>query len=73
MAVTFTNEPLGSNFRHTVKTERGYYVMGKSWIDTTSPRDMMDYDFTNSYQGGVIAANETHANWCAQQTGCHHG
>ena len=50
MPKTFTNEPLGHNWRHTCRV-RGttYYVMGKSWIDTTAPRDMMDYDLTMSW------------------------
>ena len=51
MPRTFTNEPLGDSFRYTVKTEHGHYVMGKSWIDTTCPNDMMDYDFTDTIEG----------------------
>ena len=54
MPKTFTNEPLGKNFRYTVKTERGVYCMGKSWIDTAQPNDMMDYDFTMSLEEGKI-------------------
>lgn len=46
MPRTFTNEPLGHHFRHVVRVEGGAYAMGKSWIDTTSPLDMMDYDHT---------------------------
>jgi len=54
MPRTFTNEPLGKGFRYTVKTERGAYCMGKSWIDTAQPNDMMDYDFTMSIKEGKI-------------------
>lgn len=67
MPRTFTNEPLGNNFRHECRTERGSYVMGKSWIDTTCPSDMMDYDFTQSFAEGVAAANKTRADWCRMQ------
>ena len=52
MPKTFTNEPLGKNFRHSVKVERGVYCMGKSWIDTAQPNDMMDYDFAMSIKDG---------------------
>ena len=52
MTRTFANEPLGKDFRHTVKTENGAYCMGKSWIDTAQPNDMMDYDFTMSIKEG---------------------
>ena len=68
MGVTFTNEPLGNNFRHHVVTENGHYVMGKSWIDTTCPRDMMDYDMTQSMNDAKQAAADTHALWCRLQT-----
>ena len=67
MAKTFTNEPLGENFRYICKTEAGHYVMGKSWIDTTASRDMMSYDFTQSCAEGVAAMNETHAMWASMQ------
>ena len=67
MPKTFTNEPLGSNFRHIVKTERGHYVMGKSWIDTTSSSDMMDYDFTAPTHELKASHAETHAMWCKSQ------
>lgn len=67
MAKTFTNEPLGPGFRHSVKTERGHYIMGGSWIDCTNPRDMMDYDFTTTFADGIKAANEIHQLWCQGQ------
>ena len=52
MPKTFANEPLGKNFRYSVRVERGAYCMGKSWIDTAQPNDMMDYDFTMSIKDG---------------------
>ena len=67
MAKTFTNEPLGKNWRHSVATERGAYIMGKSWIDTTSPSDMMDYDFTDSWRWLTEAHAFTHAMWASLQ------
>lgn len=67
MARTFTNEPLGNNWRHFVPTEVGRYTMGRSWIDTSAPCDMMDYDFTDSFDGLYAAHAESHANWCATQ------
>ena len=67
MAVTCTYEPLGQGFRHSVKTEKGSYVMGKSWIDATCPRDMMDYDFTQSMCDLHESHKNTHALWCALQ------
>lgn len=57
MPRTFTNEPLGRNFWHTVKTSSGFYIMGKSWIDTTQPNDMMDYDSTMSIAEGKAVHN----------------
>lgn len=67
MAKTFTKEPLGDNWRHRVKTERGDYVMGKSWIDTAVPSDMMDYDFTDTFDGAKEAHAETRRMWAAVQ------
>ena len=58
MPKTFTNEPLGPNFRHQVRCERGVYVMGKSWIDTAQPCDMMDYDMTMPIHEGKALQNE---------------
>ena len=41
--------------------------MGKSWIDTTSPSDMMDYDFTDSWRWLTEAHAFTHAMWASLQ------
>lgn len=67
MAVTFNNEPLTKSGWHRVKTERGEYRMAPSWIDTASPRDMMDYDFTQTIQEGRAASADTHMLWCSMQ------
>jgi hypothetical protein len=48
MPVTFCGGALRTPGRHQVRTERGTFIMSGSWIDTTSPSDMMDYDFTAS-------------------------
>lgn len=68
MPRTATNEPLGDNFRYAVKTERGHYVMGKSWIDTATPCDAMDYDHTAPIHDLNRQHAERHAMWCADQT-----
>ena len=46
MARTFCNTGFLLKKRHAVKAERGHYIMSGFWVDTASPRDMMDYDFT---------------------------
>ena len=51
MPKTFCNTPPGSSGRHIAKTELGHYVMSAFWIDTTAPCDMMDYDFTDTFDG----------------------
>lgn len=50
MPRTFCNDALTAAGRQTVKTESMGYIMSGSWIDTTCPNDMMDYDFTASIQ-----------------------
>ena len=67
MAKTFTNEPINMANNHKCKTERGTYMMGPSWIDTTAPSDMTDYDFTMSISDCKQASIETHQLWCQQQ------
>lgn len=67
MAKTFTNEPLGLGFRYSVKTERGHYIMGRSWIDTTSPSDMMDYCQFSSIADLISESVKTHSDWCRNQ------
>lgn len=42
MPTTFCNTPISAD-DYIVKTERGHYRMSPFWIDTTCPRDMMDY------------------------------
>lgn len=46
MPRTFCNDALTTGGRHRVKVRRGEYIMSGSWIDTTAPSDMMDYDCT---------------------------
>lgn len=64
MAKTFCNDALTAPGRHR---SRAGYIMSGSWIDTTAPCDMMDYDFTGSWRDLLAASNETHADWCAGQ------
>jgi len=70
MPKTFTNEPLGNGFRYQVRCERGVYAMGKSWIDTTQPSDMMDYDMTMPIQDGKAMHDEIRLMNIALQS-CH--
>lgn len=48
MAKTFCNTPLNHPHWHRVDVGQCFYLMSAFWIDTTSPCDMMDYDFTMS-------------------------
>jgi hypothetical protein len=61
MARTFCNTPINSPGRHECKTEIGTYLMSPYWIDTTCPSDMMDYDFTDNFDGLKKAHEETRA------------
>ena len=68
MARTFTNEPVGASGRHEVAVGNGRrYLMRPSWIDTTSPCDMMDWDFTDSFEGLRAAHEETRQLWVSDQ------
>ena len=69
MPRTFTNEPLTRKGRHSVKTEAMVYIMGPSWIDTTTPSDMMDYDLTGSIEAGKESRANDFALWAQQQAG----
>ena len=46
MAKTFCNTPVNAPGRHQCDVGGRVYIMSPYWIDTASPRDMMDYDQT---------------------------
>jgi hypothetical protein len=66
MANVFCNEKLAPPHAHSVRTDRGKYLMGNSWIDTTAPRDMMGNPSRNHCEW-LDEAAETHRLWCQQQ------
>jgi hypothetical protein len=67
MASTFCNTPLTETGWHRVKTGNGNYIMSPYWIDTTSPNDMMDYDFTAPISELKESHAQTHRQWCELQ------
>jgi hypothetical protein len=67
MSKTFCNTPLTTPGWYRVKTEKGHYVMSPYWIDTTSPTDMMEYDFTASPAELYKQCRERHSIWNSHQ------